>query len=196
MTATANTTVRRIDAAMRWFLRHWLATFNVVNAATLAGAVLTPLLRVVGWDMPATLLYWAYRPLCPQRPDHSFFIGGYKMAFEQRETAIFLGLLIGGLLFAPVRGRLRPLDWRLLILFNLPMLIDVLTQTVGLRDSAWTWRMATGLLGSLAGVWWLYPYLEREFGAGATPRVAAPRAPTPREQAREIVLREALKEQA
>jgi len=175
----------RIDAVMRTLLRHWLAGVNVLNGLTLAGAALTPWLQARGWTPLATLLYLAYRPLCPQRPDHSYFIAGHKMAFEQRETAIYLGLTLGGLLFALVRRRVRPLDRRGLALAALPLLVDVLSQTVGLRESDWRWRTATGILFALALVWWAFPYLERDLGA-PSPRPGVRR--TPAEQARAIVL--------
>jgi len=175
----------RIDAVMRTLLRHWLAGVNVLNGVTLAGAALTPWLQARGWTPLAALLYLAYRPLCPQRPDHSYFIAGHKMAFEQRETAIYLGLTLGGLLFALVRRRVRPLDRRALALAALPLLVDVLSQTVGLRESDWRWRTATGLLFALALVWWAFPYLERDLGA-PSPQPGVRR--TPAEQARAIVL--------
>jgi uncharacterized membrane protein len=166
-------------------LRHWLATANVVNGLTVGGAALTPLLQARGWTPLATVLYLVYRPLCPQRPEHSYFIAGYKMAFEQRETAIYLGLLLGGLLFSPVRRWLRPLSWRGLALAALPLLIDVLSQTAGLRGSDWRWRTATGIVFALALVWWAFPYLERDLTAPA-PRQGS--RPTPAEHARAIVL--------
>ena len=183
--ATSTPVAGRIDAVMRALLRHWLATANVVNGLTVGGAALTPLLEARGWTPLATVLYLLYRPLCPQRPEHSYFIAGYKMAFEQRETAIYLGLLLGGLLFAPVRRWLRPLSWRGLALAALPLLIDVLSQTAGLRGSDWRWRTATGIVFALALVWWAFPYLERDLTAPA-PRPGERR--TPAEHARAIVL--------
>jgi uncharacterized membrane protein len=183
--ATSTPVSGRIDVIMRALLRHWLATANVVNGLTVGGAALTPLLEARGWTPLATVLYLLYRPLCPQRPEHSYFIAGYKMAFEQRETAIYLGLLLGGLLFAPVRRWLRPLSWRGLALAALPLLIDVLSQTAGLRGSDWRWRTATGIVFALALVWWAYPYLERDLTAPA-PRPGERR--TPAEHARAIVL--------
>ncbi len=176
---------QRIDATMRAFLRHWLLCTNLLNGMTLAGAVITPLVRAHGWTPLATLLYLAYRPLCPQRPDHSYFIAGYKMAFEQRETAIYLGLLGGGLLFGVVRGRLRSLRWRALVVASLPLLIDVLSQTVGLRGSDWRWRTATGIVFALAFVWWSYPLLERGL---SVPELPVNERRSPESRAREIVL--------
>lgn len=185
VTSTSARIAARIDAVMRILLRHWLLTLNALNGLTLAGAVLTPLLQARGWTTLATLLYLAYRPLCPQRPDHSYFIAGYKMAFEQRETAMYVGVIVGGLLFALVRRRLRPLNWRGLALAALPLLLDVFSQTVGLRGSDWRWRTVTGLVFALALVWWAYPYLERDL-APSKPRSREQRSTEDR--ARAIVL--------
>ena len=183
-TTTSARVAGRIDAAMRAILRHWLLAVNALNGLTLAGAALTPLLAARGWSTLAAPLYLLYRPLCPQRPDHSYFVAGHKMAFEQRETAIYAGLILGGLIFALVRRRLRPLPWRGMALAALPLLVDVLSQTVGLRDSDWRWRTATGIISALAFVWWSFPLLEREFASPAAPRSR----PTTAERARAIVL--------
>ena len=91
---------------------HWLLVGNLANAAVLGEAALAPLLRAWGWEPLATLVYLALRPLCLQRPDHSFFLFGYPLAREQRMLAIFGGLLLGGLRYAPLRDRLRPLGRR------------------------------------------------------------------------------------
>lgn len=180
--------------AAPWLARHWLLVANGLNGLAIAGAALAPWLRAQGREPLATLLYLAYRPFCLQRPSHSFFLFGHQLALEHRMLAIALGLLIGGVLFAPLRSRLRPLDWRLLVALNVPMLIDVLSQTVGLRDSTWQWRLLTGLLGSLAAIWWAYPALERAFATIPAARASATPGPALAEQAREIVMREAMKE--
>jgi len=132
--------------------------------------------------------------LCPQRPSHSFFLFGYPLALEQRMLAIFGGLLLGGLLYAPLRDRLRPLGWRPLVLLNAPLLVDVLSQTAGLRDSTGPWRVATGLLGALAAAWWAYPRLQRTFAAPAASPTDTDHSATPTDRA--VVTREARKERS
>ena len=129
-------------AGTPWLGRHWLLMCNGLNGLTIVGAALAPWLRAQGREPLATLVYLAYRPRCLQRPSHSFFLFRHQLALEHRMLALALGLLIGGLLFAPLRRHLRPLNWRLLVLLHLPMLIDFLSQTVGLRDSTWQWRVA------------------------------------------------------
>ncbi len=181
-------------AGAPWLAWHWLLMCNGLNGLTIVGAALAPWLRAQGREPLATLVYLAYRPFCLQRPSHSFFLFRHQLALEHRMLALALGLLIGGLLFAPLRRHLRPLNWRLLVLLILPMLIDVLSLTVGLRDSTWQWRVATGMLGSLAAVWWAYPHLEGGFATAPVSRSAVAPGATPAEQARAIVMREALKE--
>jgi uncharacterized membrane protein len=96
---------------------------------------------------------------------------GYKMALCERDIAIYGGLLLAGLLFALVRGRLRPLPtWAWLLFGIVPMAIDGGTQLLSalpvfstylpLRESTPALRAATGLLFGFANVWMAYPYVE------------------------------------
>lgn len=154
------------DALNRGFtfaFRHWTTTASLWALLTVGGAVLTPWLESLGFETMAQLLYWAYRPLCPQRPDHSFFIAGYKMAFEQRETAMFLAGAAAGPLHALLRpARLRIPGW-LVPLALVPMLIDVATQSAGLREGDAFWRVVTGAMAVVPFVLWSYPHLEADF---------------------------------
>jgi uncharacterized membrane protein len=120
---------------------------------------------------------------------------GYKVAFCERDVAIYGGILLGGLIFARVRGRIRPLPvWAWLIFGVLPMAIDGGTQLVSgfpiapagwaVRESTPLLRTATGLLFGLLNVWLAYPYLEESMAetraaasvklAGADPPPAEP----------------------
>jgi uncharacterized membrane protein len=99
---------------------------------------------------------------------HRWFIGnpelGYKIALCQRDLAIYGSMLLAGLVFALVRRRYRPLDWRLMLLIagllTVPMAVDGTTQLFGLRESVWQLRLFTGALFGVACVWLLYPYIE------------------------------------
>lgn len=83
------------------------------------------------------------------------FIGipqmGWKVAWSDRMVAMFASLWLFGLLWWPLRNRLKPLPWWGLVLFLLPMAIDGTSHFVsdlagigqGFRDSnawlaAWT----------------------------------------------------------
>lgn len=102
---------------------------------------------------------------------------GFKVALCERDVGIYGGILIGGLIFARVRGRgrLRPLPvWAWLVFGVLPMAIDGGTQLIsgfpvvptgwGVRESTPLLRTITGLLFGMLNVWLAYPYLEESMG--------------------------------
>jgi len=122
--------------------------------------LLAPILMAAGLVTPANLIYAAYSLVCHQLPSRSFFIFGQQMAFCQRDLAIYASLLVGMLAFGLVRRRLRPLPVRFYLLMILPMAIDGITQTVGLRLSTWQLRVVTGVLFGTANAWLALPYLE------------------------------------
>ena len=165
----------RINNAIAWGLRHWLLVANSI--VLLYGGLpwLSPLLRAVGFDALGQGIFLAYRPLCHQLPERSFFVFGYQVAFCHREAAMYTLLFIGGLLFGLVRDRLKPLPLAVGALLLLPMLLDggshLLDDVLhlGLRgggDAPGTlnfWlRMLTGFLFALAMILVVYPCLERE----------------------------------
>ncbi len=163
-----------------WVLRHWLLIANLANAIIMAGAVANPLMRAAGWDWLAVPLFAVYHVLCEQRPERSYFLLGYQMALDQRMTAIYASSLIAGLTYIPLRGRLRPLPWRIFFLMSLPMAVDGFTQLFDWRFSTRELRTITGTLFGIGMVWLLYPYLDRAIRPllAAEPR-SRPRAPAP-----------------
>jgi uncharacterized membrane protein len=108
------------------------------------------------------------------------FIGntdlGWKMAFCERDLAIYVGLLVVGLLYARHR-HLQPISFGLYALLILPMAIDGFTQLFGWRESTWELRVATGLLFGLASAWLVLPRLDASFGLQPAARQYAPSAP-------------------
>jgi uncharacterized membrane protein len=92
---------------------------------------------------------------------------GFKMALCERDIAIYGSILLAGLLFGALRGRLKGRDGKLpklpLWLYGvllLPIVIDGVTQLFGLRESDWLLRVLTGALFGSATVWLAYPYVE------------------------------------
>jgi len=173
-----------------WVTRHWLAVANSALALVLGLAFLAPGLMLSGHPGAGQFLYLLYRPLCHQLPERSFFLGGaapcytlgqlsarlgyevparyignpelgYKVAFCERDVAIYAGYLLAGLAFACVRRRLQPLPWKLAALMAAPMAVDGLVQLFGLAESNWFRRSVTGLLFGVAVVWFAFPWLER-----------------------------------
>jgi uncharacterized membrane protein len=95
---------------------------------------------------------------------------GYKVAFCQRDIAIYLGILAAGMGFALVRRRLRPpsmLMWALVGI--VPLALDGVSQLVsafpgypfGVRESTPLLRTMTGLLFGISCVWLAYPHAEQ-----------------------------------
>ena len=92
------------------------------------------------------------------------FIGnqevGWKVAICERDVAIYVSVFVSGLLYALVRKRVRPLSFKVYVLFLIPIAIDGLTQLFGWRESTWWLRTITGALFGFGSVWLAYPYVE------------------------------------
>ena len=175
-------------------LRHWLVTLNMTVGVFLAGALAAPLLAAAGWRIPADALYAAYHFTCHQWAFRSFFFFGqqpiysqqslaeqgidpfsftgnpnlgWKMAFCERDLAIYVGLLLVGLLYARHRRNMQPAGFLLYGVLILPMAVDGFTQLFGWRESTWELRVGTGLLFGLASAWLVLPRLDASFGQPA-----------------------------
>lgn len=92
---------------------------------------------------------------------------GWKVAFCERDIAIYGSILLAGLVFAIVRrhyrrlGRAIPkLRFWIYGLFLVPIAVDGFTQLFGLRESDWILRTITGVLFGVATVWLAYPYVQ------------------------------------
>ncbi len=154
---------RRVDRVVAVWARHWLASLNVLTGLFAALPLLAPWLMASGHPRLAEVIYTAYRFVCHQMPERSFFLFGHQMAYCQRDLAIYTGIFVLGLVYAIVRRSLQPLSWRGAFLLSLPMALDGTTQLVGLRESTWQLRLITGMLFALATVWFVYPRLELGF---------------------------------
>ena len=174
------------EPLLEGFARHWLFGVNALTGLYIAGAFVAPALAAAGVDGAAGALYDFYRQMCHEWAFRSFFIlgsqpvvsreqldalgvdpftfagnasVGWKMAFCERDFAIYLGMLGFGLLYA-WRWRslgVRTLSYPLYMLLCLPMAIDGFTQLFGWRESSWELRVSTGLLFGVACAWLLYP---------------------------------------
>lgn len=152
-----------VDRAIYRVARRWIWLLNAVGLAFVALPILVPYLMAAGHAGPAAWIYRVFSLICHQRPDRSFFLSGYQMAYCQRNFAIYTGLFLLGLLFALVRHRVRPLGLRGAVLLSIPMALDGFTQLVGLRESTWELRLLTGGLFALGVAWLVYPRLEIGF---------------------------------
>jgi uncharacterized membrane protein len=170
--------------------RHWLFALNTATALLLGGAIAAPLLLMAGLPQLAEPIYELYHTICHQWAMRSFFLFGnqwfytapqltadgldphlfvgnaelgWKLAFCERDTAIFVGLLLFGGLYAARwrRYNIRHLTYVGYALLAAPMAFDGFTQLFGLRESTWELRVATGLLFGLASAWFLYPRFDK-----------------------------------
>lgn len=85
---------------------------------------------------------------------------GWKVALCERDVAIYGAMLIAGIIFALLRGRVRRLPLPLFVLFVIPIAVDGLSQLFGLRTSNWLLRTITGALFGVGVVWLVYPYIQ------------------------------------
>ena len=82
------------------------------------------------------------------------------MAYCQRDTALYLSMLVGGLLYARQRLWTRGLPWWAYALLALPIAVDGGTALFGLRESTPFLRTLTGGLFGWMTAWYLFPMIE------------------------------------
>ncbi len=94
---------------------------------------------------------------------------GYKVAFCERDVAIYGGILVFGLIFAATGRRLPSLPWYFWVLLGMvPIGLDGFSQLLSQPPfSFWEYRESTPLLRSLTGglfgfatAWFGYPMVE------------------------------------
>ncbi len=95
---------------------------------------------------------------------------GYKMAWCERDAAIYFAMLAAFVFFGVIRRYVKPLDARLYLLFVIPMAIDGLWQLatspvtllpfLPIHESSAALRLLTGGLFGLGTVWLIFPYIE------------------------------------
>jgi uncharacterized membrane protein len=98
---------------------------------------------------------------------------GWKVAICQRDVAIYGAILLAGLAFALLRpilgrgGKWRKMPVLMYLALLLPIVLDGVSQLVGLRESTPTLRFITGAIMGAATVWFAYPYVEEAMRSAA-----------------------------
>jgi uncharacterized membrane protein len=155
------------ESIARLLARHWLGLMNGVLLVITGLSLLAPYLEHAGHPIPGLLIQKAFRVLCHQKPERSFFIFGHQMAVCSRCFAVYSSFLTVGLAFGAWRS-LTKRRWEEIPLWSLgvlalPMALDGITQLVGLRESTQALRTITGtLVGAGVGLF-VYPFLARAF---------------------------------
>lgn len=183
------------DKAIFRVAKHWLALMNLFWGLYVGLPLLAPVFMSAGWDFPAKAIYTIYRPACHQRPERSYFFGGsqlvytpeelaaggvdldpfvrdignetvgWKVAFCERDVAIYGSVFLAGLVYALVRRRLQKwrMPFRYFLIFLIPMGIDGILQLFGFYESNWIMRTITGVVFGIGAVFFAYPYVEEGF---------------------------------
>ena len=183
------------DKAIFKMAKHWLALANLVWGLYVGLPLLAPVLMDAGWTVPAKVIYTVYRPACHQRPERSYFYGGpsavysieeleaagvdtdpfaraigneqvgWKVAFCERDVAIYGSIFITGLVYGLIRKRvgIKRMRLRVFALFLIPMAVDGILQLFGFYESTWLMRSITGAIFGIGAVMFAYPYVEEGF---------------------------------
>ena len=177
--------------------RHWLLVTNLAVAVFVGLPFLAPVLMAAGNLDAANAIYSAYHLVCHQWAFRSYFLFGprseygqalgsligmdamyrtvgspdlgYKVAFCERDVAIYLAVMAAGIAYGRLRDRLPELGLVGYGLLILPMAIDGFTQLFGWRESTVELRTATGVLFGVASVWLIYPRIDALFARDLDP---------------------------
>lgn len=183
------------DKAIYKLATHWLALMNLFWGLYVGLPFLAPVFMNAGYELPAKAIYTLYRPACHQRPERSYFLGGpdfvyspeelasagveldpfaratgnetvgWKVAFCERDVAIYGAIFLTGLGYGLVRKRLKGwrMPFRYFVPFLVPMAIDGVLQLFGFYESTWLRRSLTGAIFGVGAVLFAYPYVEEGF---------------------------------
>ena len=138
--------------------RHWLGIINFHLLLFVLGSICAPYLSFLGLEVVAKYVYGFYGISCHQASSRSFFIFDHQIAICARCLSFYLSMLAFGVLLSLVN--VRPLDRKIAFLLILPILIDVLLQTLGIKESTNLLRVTTAVLLSLSLSFSIYPRVK------------------------------------
>ena len=136
----------------------WAVTTAIV-VSLVSLVIVAPLAAASGHNEIAGTIYYAFSPLCHQRPDRSYFIEGHKLGVCSRCTGIYFGFALTLLAYPLVRSlrttRTPARKW--LFLAALPLAIDFSLTFFGVWENTHTSRLLTGLLLGSVAVFYVMP---------------------------------------
>lgn len=126
-----------------------------------------------GHPVWASGVYLIFSPICHQRPERSFFLWEHPLAACQRCTGIYLGFLVGVLIFPFITRSLRvttkrvdpaniPNRWGLLAAMFL-VAADVGSEFLGIRHTTLLSRFLTGAICGIVAPFYLLPQIFEFF---------------------------------
>jgi uncharacterized membrane protein len=200
--------LRTVNHLIYQLCKHWVALFNLVDGLYVGGSFLAPILMQTGHEGAAAVVYRFYKLFCHQYPVRSWFLQGgrivtygaastaldaelqyardfignatlgYKVAFCQRDVAIYGAILVAGLLYGLLRHRWRSsIPWWVYIFVGLvPMGVDggyqIISQLLGqlhlfpwlpVYESTALMRALTGAAFGATTVAFIYPQMNEFF---------------------------------
>ena len=120
-----------------------------------------PVAKANGYSQISTPLYSFFSYICHQMPSRSFFVEGEKFGVCSRCFGVYLGLLLGFLLYPLWRAidEIEPLPRFWLFLSLVPIGVDWSLGVFGIWENTFTTRLITGLILGLACATFMMPAL-------------------------------------
>lgn len=118
---------------------------------------------------PNELKTWSRALQMASRKFRGDEVMGYKIALCQRDVAIYLAMVVAGVIYGFVHKRLRPAPlWLYVLLGIAPIALDGFSQLLGYapfnfwepRETQPLFRIITGALFGLMNVWLAFPYIN------------------------------------
>jgi uncharacterized membrane protein len=140
-------------------------TYYFVLIATLFWCLLIILPTLIGGmgesgKIISGLDYKFFNHVCHQYDQRSLHIGEYKFAVCARCTGIYYGFLLGLIVLPYVKTREFKNFKVVFLIIALPMVVDVLLDTLGIHSSNLFTRAMTGLLFGIPSAVLLFPSLR------------------------------------
>jgi uncharacterized membrane protein len=142
----------------RFVSKHWLGIINFHLFLFILGSISAPYLSYWGKEGIAKYVYGFYGISCHQIPSRSFFFFNHKIAICARCFSFYAFLLVFGLLLS--LKNVRPLNRKTALFLVVPIIADVLLQTLGIRESTNLLRVTTALLLSVSISFYIYPRIH------------------------------------
>jgi uncharacterized membrane protein len=177
-----------LTGLVMFFVRHWLGILIVLVVLFTVPIVFVPFLESTNIPILQQLSELVFRlyggPVCHQLPERSLFVFGHQMTVCSRCFAIYAAFLVGCILFAFVRTKLKPWNIIYFILLCVPMAIDGTTQLfdiaiprsigpgwelIWMAESTNELRLITGAIFGLAGALYVLPFLQEIFNGDDGP---------------------------
>jgi uncharacterized membrane protein len=138
----------------------WIITSSII-LIWLILIVGAPVLKASGYQSISSPIYGFFSYICHQMPSRSFFIDGEEFAVCSRCFGVYLGLLVGFLIYPFWRtvDEIEPLPRFWLFLSLIPIGVDWSLGVFGIWENTFTSRFITGLILGLACATFMMPAL-------------------------------------